>query len=470
MSSRRTALQIGHPDVSDGSSVSKLPLVSLCLGFFMVMMDATVVNTALPDIGHVLGTSVNGLQWVTAGYTLVFACLLLSAGSLGDRLGSRKVFLAGLVVFTLASIACGLAANLGMLIGARIVQGAGAALALPTSLALINASYPDRVERAKAIGVWGGLGGVAAGLGPVLGGVLTSWVGWPAIFFINVPIGVAAIVLTSRYVVSPSPKAEAGLDPFGQVLSVLAVATLAYGLIQAQPLGWTSPPILGAFVVAVVSGVAFVMVERRGSNPMLPMSLFGSREFSGSALIGAAINIGFYGELFLLAIYLQDVRHLSPLLAGLAMLPQAGIAALASSLGGLHTARFGARTVMLIGLVVGALGLLAMMAADVDTPYWILVVPLLAIGFGTAYTMPAATAAAIEAAPAHRAGTASGALNASRQIGSTLGVAVFGTIAAAAAAFVVGYRISVLVGGAVFVAGALIAVLAVPRSASVDAD
>ncbi|GAB2959835.1 MFS transporter [Amycolatopsis acidiphila] len=159
---------------------SRLPLLALCLGFFMIMMDATVVNTALPVIGQDLTATVSGLQWVTAGYTLVFACLLLSAGSLGDRLGSRRVFLAGLAVFTIASLVCGLAPRLPVLIGARVVQGAGAALALPTSLALINASYPDREQRARAIGVWGGLGGVAAGLGPVLGGVLTNWVGWPA--------------------------------------------------------------------------------------------------------------------------------------------------------------------------------------------------------------------------------------------------------------------------------------------------
>ncbi|GHF41695.1 DHA2 family methylenomycin A resistance protein-like MFS transporter [Amycolatopsis bartoniae] len=442
---------------------SALPLVALCLGFFMIMMDATVVNTALPVIGHDLSATVSGLQWVTAGYTLVFACLLLSAGSLGDRLGSRRVFLAGLVVFTVASGVCGLAPNLPVLVAARIVQGAGAALALPTSLALINASYPDREQRARAIGVWGGLGGVAAGLGPVLGGVLTNWVGWPAIFYINLPIGVAALVLTLRYVAAPSAKSGTKPDLPGQVLSVVAVAALAFGLIQAQPLGWTAPAILVAFGVAVVAGAAFVLTEHRHSSPMLPLKLFKEREFSGSIAIGAAINIGFYGELFLLALYFQDVRHFSPLLTGLAMLPQPGIASLASSLGGRHTARIGARPVMLIGLVVGALGLLSLVLAGEHTPYWMLIVPLLAVGFGTAYTMPAATAATMEAAPAKQAGTASGALNASRQIGSTLGVAIFGTVTAGSAAFMTGYHVSVGIGAAVFAAGALVAWIAVPR-------
>ena len=429
----------------------------------MVTMDATVVNTALPAIGRELSAPVSGLQWVTAGYTLVFACLLLTAGSLGDKLGSRKVFLAGLAVFTLASLGCGPAPNLGVLIAARVVQGVGAALVLPTSLALINASYPDRARRAWAIGFWGGMGGAAAGLGPVLGGILTNWVGWPAIFYVNVPIGIAAILLTGKFVVAPAPKTRTGLDPYGQVLSVLAIAALAYGLIEAQSRGWTSPTILVSFAVAVLSGAAFVLVEHRGANPMLPLRLFRDREFSGSILIGAAINLGFYGELFLLALYFQDVRHLTPMLAGLAILPQPGIASLASAVSGRHTGRLGARPVMLIGLTVGALGLLAMILVGTDTPYWLLIAPLLAIGFGIAYTMPAATAATIEAAPSDQAGTASGTLNASRQVGSTLGVAIFGSLTVGAASFMNGYHVSVLIGGLVFAAGALVALLAVPR-------
>ncbi len=463
MSSRQASPATAGPPVTAKRTEGRLPLVALCLGFFMIMMDATVVNTALPDIGHDLAATVSGLQWILDGYTLIFACLLLSAGSFGDRLGARRVFVLGLLLFTTASVACGLAPTLGVLNGARVAQGIGAALALPTSLALINASYPDRAQRARAIGVWGGLGGVAAGLGPVIGGILTSWWGWPAIFYINVPIGIAAIVLTLRYVVAPAPKTRTGLDPLGQVLAVITVAGLAYGLIEGGAEGWTAPAVVGAFVAAVLGGVGFVAVESRHRDPMLPLGLFGSREFTGSILIGAAINIGFYGELFLLSLYFQHVRHFSPLLAGLALLPQPGIASLASWLGGRHTARVGARPVMITGLTVGALGLFAMTLPNAHSPYWILVVPLLAIGFGTAYTMPAATAATIEAAPSERAGIASGALNSSRQIGSTLGVAVFGTLVASTGAFMTGYHLSVLIGGLVFAAGALIALLTIPR-------
>jgi DHA2 family methylenomycin A resistance protein-like MFS transporter len=308
------------------------------------------------------------------------------------------------------------------------------------------------------------LSGLAAGVGPVLGGVLTDGLGWRSIFFINLPIGLVAIVLTRRHVVSPPPKPAVGVDAPGQALAILAVAGLAYGLIEGGSRGWSGTPVVAAFVVAVLAGAGFVVVETRSSSPMLPPRLFADREFTGSVVIGAAINTGFYGELFLLSLYFQHVRHYSPLVAGLALLPQPGIASVGSWLGGRHTARVGARAVMLVGLIAGSAGLLAMTAATDHTPYPLLVLPLLAIGFGTSYTMPAATAATIEAAPAGMAGIASGALNASRQLGSTLGVAIFGTFLASTAVFMTGYHLSVLIGGLVFAAGALVAGLAIPHS------
>jgi DHA2 family methylenomycin A resistance protein-like MFS transporter len=441
-----------------------LPLVAICLGFFMIMMDVTVVNTALPDIGRSLHASVTGLQWVLDGYTLVFACLLLSGGSLGDRLGARRVFLAGVALFTAASAMCGLAPSLAVLNAARIVQGTGAALALPASLALINASYPDRAQRARAIGIWGGMGGLAAGLGPVLGGILTGSAGWPAIFYINVPIGVLALILTLRCVVAPAAGRRAGLDLPGQVLAVCAVGGLAYGLIEGAARGWAAPEVVAAFAAATVSGGGFVLAEYHRDDPMLPLGLFRSRQFSGSILVGAAINLGFYGELFLLSLYLQHVRHFSPLVVGLALLPQAGVVSVASFFGGRRTARRGPRPVMLTGLATGTVGLLAMTLAGSRTPYGAMIVPLILIGFGIAYTMPAATAATIDAARAHQAGIASGALNASRQIGSTLGVAIFGALVASASTFMTGYRISVLIGGLVFAAAAFVVLRTIPRS------
>lgn len=418
----------------------------------MIMMDATVVNTALPVIGDHLSASVSGLQWVVDGYTLVFACLLLSGGSLGDRLGARRMFLAGLTLFTVASCACGLAPTLVVLGTARVVQGVGAALVLPTSLALIHASYPDRASRVRAIGLWGGFGGVAAGLGPALGGLLTTWVGWPAIFFVNLPVGVAAITLTLRHVPAPDAGRRSALDPVGQVLAVVTVAALAYGLIERSPV---------AFAVAAAGGIAFVAAERRHRDPMLPPALFGNREFSGAIVVGACINIGFYGQLFLLTLLLQQVRHFAPLLAGLALLPMPAITSVASLVAGRHNARHGARRVMATGLTVGALGLFGMTLAA-SAPYPVLVVAMLALGFGTGYTMPAATAAAIEAAPATQAGTASGAFNASRQLGSTLGVAVFGALVGVAGGLPAAYRMSAVVGCLVFAGAAVVALCTVP--------
>jgi DHA2 family methylenomycin A resistance protein-like MFS transporter len=429
----------------------------------MIMMDATVVNTALPELGRALSTSVSGLQWVVDGYTLVFACLLLSGGSLGDRLGARRTFLAGLALFTLASAACGLSPTLAVLNIARVAQGVGAALVLPTSLALINASYPDRARRVRAIGLWGGFGGVAAGLGPVAGGVLTTWLGWPAVFFVNVPIGLVAIVLTRRYVVAPRPERGSGLDPLGQMLAVVTVAALAFGLIEGGARGWSALPVLGAFAVTVLAAIAFVLVERRQSDPMLPLRLFRNREFSGAIAVGAAINTGFYGQLFLLTLYLQHVQHYSPLISGLALLPMPAATSVASMLAGRRNARSGPRGVLLTGLPIGALGLFALVLTGPGTPYWLLVWPLIVLGFGTGYTMPAATAAAIEAAPGRQAGTASGAFNASRQLGSTIGVAVFGSLVGSLGGVLAAAHVSALAGGLVFATGAVITLVTVPR-------
>lgn len=438
-------------------------MVALCLGFFMIMMDATVVNTALPSIGADLGTSVSGLQWVVDGYTLVFACLLLSGGSLGDRLGARQVFLAGLAVFTIASAACGIAPTALVLNVARVAQGIGAALVLPTSLALINASFPDRARRVRAIGLWGGFGGVAAGLGPVVGGALTSWVGWRAVFYVNVPLGVLAVALTLTSVVAPRPARRSGLDLRGQVLAVVTVAALAFGLIEGGARGWTAPVVLVAYAVTVVGGVAFWVVEHRQSDPMLPPRLLRVREFSGAIAVGAAINTGFYGQLFLLSLFLQHVRHLSPLAAGLALLPMPAATSIASLLAGKHNARRGPRGVMLTGLTIGALGLLTLAFSSAGSSYWQLLPSLVALGFGTGYTMPAATAAAIEAAPDRQAGTASGAFNASRQLGSTLGVAVFGALVGSLGGVPAAYHVSVIAGGLVFATGAAITALTIPR-------
>jgi DHA2 family methylenomycin A resistance protein-like MFS transporter len=396
------------------------------------------------------------LQWVVDGYTLTFATLLLSAGALGDRVGPHRVFCAGLVLFTVSSVACGLAPAAGSLIAARLVQGAAAAVLVPSSLALLQAAHPDPAARARAVGVWGGVAGVGAASGPVLGGVLTDVASWRLVFFVNVPIGLAALLLTIRHVVRPEGHGRRRLDPGAQLAAVGALGLLTFALIEARTRGWVSPVVLGGLGLAALSAAAFVAVERRSGNPMLPLSLFRSPAFSGGNAVGLLINLGFYGQLFVVSLFFQDVRRMSPTLGGLALVPEGILVSVASFLSGRLTSRSGTRPAMLIGLCTGAAGLFALMAVGPHTPYPLLMIPLMAAGFGMAFTMPAATTTVVEAAPSERAGVASGAINASRQVGSTVGVALLGTLGA-------GGRLAAPMAGAgaAFLTGALVVAITV---------
>jgi DHA2 family methylenomycin A resistance protein-like MFS transporter len=413
-------------------------LVAICLGYFMVILDTTVVNAALPALRRDLGTGVSGLQWVVDGYTLLFASLLLSGGTLGDRFGARRMFQTGLSIFLLASAGCAAAPSTTVLILARVVQGIGAAVAVPTSLALLRAAYTDPSTRARAFGVWGGIAGLAAAPGPVIGGLLVI-ASWRLVFVINIPIGIAAIALTARFVPAPAPRAHR-MDPAAQLVGVLAVVGLTFALIQGGHHG-VSPLVGAAAVVFLVAAAAFVVIERRAAAPMLPPGLFRDRGFSGGNAVGLLLNLGFYGELFVLNLYFQHVLGYSALRAGLALLPQMGVVAAGSALSGRCTAHMGSpRPTMLFGLTTGGAGLLGLIVAGAQTPYGLLVAPLVAAGFGMSFTMPAVTTALTETAPVQQAGLASGAISGARQIGDVLGVALLGG----------------LIGGAHFLAGALL--------------
>jgi DHA2 family methylenomycin A resistance protein-like MFS transporter len=437
---------------------SRLALPAICLGYFMVILDATAVNLSLPALGKDLGGGVGALQWVVDGYTLTFAALLLSAGSLGDRFGAHRIFRAGLAVFVVASAACGLAPGTGSLVAARLVQGAAAAILVPSSLALLGAAYDDPGARARAVGIWGGVAGIAAASGPVAGGVLTQTVSWRLVFFVNVPIGLAALLLTVRYVPRAGGHGRRGFDLPAQVAAIGALGVLTFALIEARTQGWASPVILAGFAAAAALTAVFVGAERRAGDPMLPLGLFGSRAFSGGSTIGLLINLGFYGQLFVTSLYFQNTRHMKPVMAGLALLPEGILVSLASFLSGRQTSRTGVRPTMLAGLCAGAAGLFGLTAAGAHTSYLVIVLPLMAAGFGMAFTMPAATTTVVEAAPAERAGVASGAINAGRQVGSTVGVALLGTLSVSA-----GLPVAMAVAGAAFLAGAAVAAFAVPR-------
>ncbi len=409
----------------------QIPLAVICSGYFMVILDAVIVNVALPSLARDLGGGVSSLQWVVDGYTVAFAGLLLSAGALGDLFNPRRVFRGGLWVFTLTSAACAAAPSVPLLVVARLIQGAGAAMLVPSSLALIRAAYADSAARARAVGIWGATAGVGAASGPVLGGLLVAAFGWRSVFVVNVPVGAAALLAGARYL----PRAEderlgAGLDPLGQLTGFAGLALLASGLIEGGARGWSATLTLILLGLAVAALGAFVAVEWRAQHPMLPLGLFRTREFSAAALVGLAINLGFYGQLFALTIYFQHWRGYSALDTGLALLPEGVFVALSSAVSGRVSARVGPRTPMIAGLLTGTLGLAGLIAIDPSTPYEVLVVPLIAAGFGMAFTMPAATVAIIEAAPPERAGIAAAVLNAARQTGSAVGVALLGALLA----------------------------------------
>ncbi len=331
-----------------------LALFALCLGYFMVILDVTVVNVALPAMQTQLGATISGLQWIVAGYSLAFASFLLSAGILGDKLGSKRIFLAGLIAFTCASALCGLAPTLLALQIFRLLQGLGAALMVPASLALISHTFAEPAQRARAIGIWGAVAGIAAASGPVLGGFLVSALSWRSIFLVNVPIGAAGFALTIACVPHPSRISQQGLDLPAQVLAVVSLSALTFVLIEGPDLGWTRPVMLGLFALFLLATSGFILREKHTISPMLPLKLFSNATFSAGNFVGLLLNFGFYGQFFLINLFFARVLGYSSLLTGLALLPEAVMVLIASILAGRVTARTGARMPMVLGLAIGA--------------------------------------------------------------------------------------------------------------------
>jgi len=428
----------------------------------MVILDATIVNVALPAIGRQLHAPVSALQWVVDAYTVAFAGLLLSAGSLGDRIGARRVFNLGLALFTAASAGCAVAPFVAVLVAARAVQGVGAAMLVPSSLALLRGTYRRAAERARAVGAWGAIAGVGAASGPVLGGLLVGALDWRAVFVVNVPVGIGALGLAARHLPAAGESQNGGLDLRGQILAVVSLTALTTGLIEGGAAGWAAPLAVVPLLAFVPALLGFLAVERNAREPMLPLSLFADRTFSAASFVGLAINLGFYGQLFAISLYLQHVRGFSALTTGLALLPEGMFVAVASIVSGRLTARTGPRSAMLVGLSLGALGFAGLIVAGASTSYVILVPPLISVGFGMALTMPAATVAIIEAAPAERAGIASGVLNAARQTGGAIGVALLGTLVSGAA-FVPGLHAAMAVSAVTFLLAAIVTLSAVER-------
>ena len=298
-----------------------LTIGAMCFGLFMIMLDNTVVNLALPTIQRQLGAGITELQWIVDAFVLLLASLMLTGGTIGDLYGRKRAFLIGLTIFTLGSLACALAPAVGVLIGARAVQGIGAAVMLPSTLAILTNTFPDYKERAQAIGIWAGVSGIALALGPLLGGVMVDSLGWQSIFYINVPIGIVAFVMCLRVVKESSDPQGRSLDLPGQVLGVVGLGTLTYALIEANNYGWGSALILSLFGIAAVTLTVFVVVELRSRSPMLQLSFFRNRTFFGANLVGLLVSFAFFGMLMFLALFLQNIQGYSATRAGLMQLP-----------------------------------------------------------------------------------------------------------------------------------------------------
>jgi DHA2 family methylenomycin A resistance protein-like MFS transporter len=443
-----------EPMTSPAHPGPRAALAASVLGFFVVTLDATVVNVALPSIRADLGGALTGLQWVVDGYTLMFAALLLTAGALTDRWGARTALGIGLAVFVLASVACAMAPTVAVLVAARFVQGAGAAVTMPASMALVRHSYDEPARRARAIGIWSMGAAVAAASGPVIGGLL-SLTSWRLIFVLNVPVGIVTLLLLAR---APESSHHARpLDWSGQILAILALTGLTYGAIEAGALGLTAPRVLTAVAVSLAAAVAFVVRQGRASHPMLPLELFTSRTVNITVAVGFAFMVCFYGLPFLYSLQLQQVRGLSSLGAGLVFLPMLALSGALTPLSAPVVERVGARATIVTGLTLMAVGAIALTLVPASAPVWVTAALLLPVGLAGPLVMPPTTALLLDAVPAHRAGTASAVFNTGRQIGGALAVAVFGALLASSAGFVHGLHLSLIIAGLVAAAVAFTA-------------
>jgi len=446
-------------------------LIAVALATFMTYLDNNIVNVALPVIQRDLHLSTAGLEWIVSGYILVFASLLLAGGRLADVYGRKRLFAIGLIIFTAASFVAGLAGSADVLVAARAVQGLGAALLTPTTLAIISATYPDPRERNMAVGVWSAVGALALALGPLLGGLISDHLSWGWIFFINVPVGIATLAL-GLWAISESRESSAPrrLDMPGVVLSSVALFGLTYSLIEGHDRGWTSPIILGGFLLAATLGLAFVWREQHTAEPMVAMGLFRERVFSGGLIALIMWGFGIFGIYFFTSLYLQNVLGFSPTEAGAAFVPMALLMAAGAIASEGVARRIGAYRSVGLAMALMAAGIASVSLLGADATFWQLMPSFAAIGVGGGLTVPL-TATVLSAMPRDEAGVASGIFNASREVSGLLGITVIGAILTARQgealrsghspvdAFLSGYQLGLLVAAVLVAAGGVAAYL-----------
>jgi EmrB/QacA subfamily drug resistance transporter len=451
-------------------------LSALSAALFMVMLDTTVVTLALPSIQRDLGVGLQELEWIVNAYLLVFAALMLTGGRLADMLGRRRVFLAGLSLFTASSLACGFAGTEGMLIATRALQGVGAALMIPTTLSIVTATFDAR-ERGLAIGIWAGVSSLALAVGPLVGGAIVQYASWQWIFFLNVPVGIAGALAGLAFIgESRDETAGRSLDLPGLVVSAAAVFAVVLGLIEANERGWGSPVVLALIAGGALGVALFVALERRAPNPMLDLTLFRSATFAGANVVALLVSVAMFGVLLFVSLYVQRILGHAPLAAGAMFLPLTVMSTLASPAAGKLADRIGARAPMTAGMALTGLSLAMMSRLGRDAGFWDLAPSFVLAGLGIGLTITPLMAAGMGSVPVAKAGVASGVLNTARQLGGCLGIALMGAILAArsssasshgaspAAAFVDGLQLALLVAAGLCFAGAVVAGLAI-RSA-----
>jgi EmrB/QacA subfamily drug resistance transporter len=449
-------------------------LGAVAFGLFMIMLDNTIVNVALPSIQRDLEIGISELEWVFNGYALTFGVLMLTGGKLADLMGRRRIFIVGLVVFTVASLFCGLATSAGWLIGARVLQGVGSALMNPATLSIITATFPPR-QRGMAIGIWAGVAAMALAIGPLVGGLITQHIGWNWIFFINVPVGILAIIVT-RLVVDESrdTSAEQRLDLPGLLASGVGLFALTYALIEANSYGWTDPVIVGLFGLAAVSLTVFVVLEMRQRVPMLDLSLFRNGTFAGANSVMLLVGLAMFGVFFYNSLFIQNVMGFSAVQTGATFLPMTMLIILIAPAAGKFSDRVGSRWLMGGGMMLLSLSLFTFSRLDAASDFWDLLPGLLVGGVGMGLVMTPTTAAAMGSVPVDKAGVGSAVLNSMRQVGGSLGIAVMGAIVAsqvdvtrgtpqALEGFIRGFQHALLVASLIALAGAVVAISTVRK-------
>jgi EmrB/QacA subfamily drug resistance transporter len=439
-----------------------LILAICCMSLLIVGLDVTIVNVALPSIGRELHAPVSGLQWTVDAYTLVLASFLMLSGSTADRLGRRRTFQTGLIVFTLGSLLCSLAPGLGWLVGFRMVQAIGGSMLNPVAVSIITNTFTDPKERARAIGIWGAVIGISLALGPIAGGVLVTTVGWRGIFWVNIPIGLAALILTRRFVPESRAPQPRRVDPVGQLLVICVLASLTYAIIEGPAAGWGSARIVGFFGLAAAALIALLWYEPRRHEPLLDLRFFRSAPFSGATVIAISAFAALGGFLFLNTLYLQDVRGFSALHAGEYTLPMAAMTVLFAPLSGRIVGARGARLPLIVaGIAITGSGIMLTRLTSTTPMSW-LIVAYVIFGIGFGMVNAPITNTAVSGMPRSQAGVAAGIASTSRQVGQSLGVAVAGSAALSAlrGSFRIGFADATHVGWWI-IAGCGVAVLLV---------